>query len=37
MNNIAEKIKNLLLNKNVVTILAVFAGIIVLWFIYNTL
>lgn len=36
MNNIGEKIKNLLLNKNVVTILAVFAGIIVLWFIYNT-
>ena len=33
---VGQKIKNLLLNKNVVTILAVFAGIIVLWFIYNT-
>ncbi len=33
--NVTSKIKSLLLNKNMVVVLSVFAGIIVLWYIYN--
>lgn len=33
--DIVNKVKSLLLNKNMVVILSVFAGIIVLWYIYN--
>ena len=35
MGNILKSIKNVLLNRNTVTILAVLAGVIVLWFFYN--
>lgn len=35
MGNIINNIKNVLLNRNTVTILAVIAGVIVLWFFYN--
>lgn len=35
MGNILKNIKNVLLNRNTVTILAVIAGVIVLWFFYN--
>ncbi len=35
MNNIILKIKGLFLNRNSVTILGVFAGVIVLWFFYS--
>ena len=35
MGNILKNIKNALLNRNTVTILAVLAGVIVLWFFYN--
>lgn len=33
--NVLTRIKSLLLNRNMVVILSIFAGIIVLWFIYN--
>ena len=35
MGNLAETIKRFLGNKNTVTILAVLAGVIVLWYFYN--
>ena len=35
MGNILKNIKNALLNRNTVTILAVLAGVVVLWFFYN--
>ena len=35
MGNLIKNIKNVLLNRNTVTILAVLAGVIVLWFFYN--
>ena len=36
MNNIVNNIKGILLNRNTVVILAVLAGVVVLWLIYNT-
>lgn len=35
MNNLVAKIKTLFLNRNTVTILAVIAGVIALWFVYS--
>ncbi len=35
MNSIVNNIRKILLNRNTVTILAVMAGVIVLWFFYN--
>lgn len=35
MSSVINRIKSLLLNRNTVVILSVFAGIIVLWYIYN--
>ena len=35
MGNIIQGIKNVLLNRNTVTILAVIAGVIALWFFYD--
>ena len=35
MANLIQNIKNILLNRNTVTILAVLAGVILLWFFYN--
>lgn len=35
MNKIVENLKKTLLNRNAVTILAVIAGVIVLWFVYS--
>ena len=35
MGNIGETIKRFVGNKNTVTILAVIAGVIVLWYFYN--
>lgn len=35
MGNILRNIKNVLLNRNTATILAVLAGVVVLWFFYN--
>lgn len=35
MGNILKNIKNIILNRNTVTILAVLAGVVVLWFFYN--
>ena len=36
MNNFLKNLKNVLLNRNSVVILAVLAGVVVLWLIYNT-
>lgn len=35
MNNLLENLKRIFLNRNMVTILGVIAGVIVLWFIYS--
>lgn len=35
MSNIINKIRNLLLNRNTVTILGVLAGVIALWIAYS--